>query len=224
MEGAVRAVATYQALLQQSVRLLSLGYHWHSLTMRPVRKENNAEDIDRKLVERYPVLALNKFQRARRKQKGLLNAQMVRFQRWQILFRSDGADDCGLVAGETWTDIRRERLVISELWRGFSFVVVRVDGSVTVALHKPNWQGVRAWFAELAKARVPIAVIQAQFRQLDRDLPAWHGLYRQKKALAKLVVASLRKAGTRCQMSDFPVSSFRRPVKLYELPAPRQDS
>lgn len=216
-------VATYQALLQQSVRLMSLGYYWHCLSIRPESKASKAAAIDAKLIERYPPLELTKFQRARRKQKGLLNAQLVRFQRYQILFRTAGGDDCGLIAHENWQDVRHDRLVLPELWRGHCFAIYRVDGSITVALDKPHWQAVRAYFAGLAKARVPLPLIQKQFAQLDLDLPAWRGLYRQKSALAKLLVSRVRQAGQHCQIADFPVSSFRRPVKLRELPRQNRD-
>lgn len=217
-------VLTYQGFLQQTVRLFGLGYYHYSLTLYPKQKETKWPGIDDKIVAKYPLFDLDKYQRARRKKRGLLNAHFIRFNRFALMLRTTGADDCDLLTAEQWQDVRRSRLVLPGLWQDLDFAIVQPDGVFTVTLDKPCWHRVKDYYVQIAKSKVPVPLIVKEFERLDLALPSWRGLYRQKRALAKLLVTTLRQAGRHLTVDgqrrpvgvrDFRVTSTRPVVRVW---------
>lgn len=207
-------VSTYQGFLQIIVQLMASGYHYYSLNMRRLSTEAKWKDNDATVLSNYPLIGFDRFRRARRKKAGLLNGRLIRFRQFQLLLRTDGIDDGGLITSERWKDVRRERLVLAALWDNLDFAVFRLDGRYTVALDKLCWQRVKNFHENVAK-HMPVSAAQAHWARIDQELPGWKGLYRQKRSLAKLIVRTARRAGQKCDWSDFPVNPFRRVVNVF---------
>ena len=210
-------VCTYQAFLQRLVQMVALGYHFYSISIRPSTKTERAVAIDQKLFLKYPCLNANTDQRTRRRKKGLLRAEFVRYQNFQVILRTDGADDSNLIQGERWHDARRRKLVLPGIWKSYDFVIFNLDGHWTVSLNKPCWRQVKGRFVEMAENK-PKHLVAHQFELLDQELPSWKGLYRQKRFLQKKLVNAIRARGGKASVRDFPVRPKRHQFGLEEMP------
>ena len=108
------------------------GYYWYVTGHIPERK--SPATVDRKLIDKYGI-DVTEWQRARRRQQGLANAQYLRFGHWFIFLLTEGHHALRAPAskggeGETLQDFRRVPL----RFQGYSISyrqsgVVRTGGS-----------------------------------------------------------------------------------------------
>lgn len=84
-----RLCGTWQGFIQQAVYLISRGYVFHLLMLYPEKKRDRFEDTDRKLITKYGA-DLSKFQRSRRKLKGLANFYFMRWDQTACVFMTPG--------------------------------------------------------------------------------------------------------------------------------------
>jgi len=63
------------------------GYYWYITGQIPERKSPNL--VDRKLIDKYGI-DITEWQRSRRRQQGLANAQYIRCDHWFVLLLTEG--------------------------------------------------------------------------------------------------------------------------------------
>ena len=187
-------VKNYRAFLQEVVRRFSHGYYLYALTIYPEKKRDKWHKIDEKLLKKYPILSLSKYQRARRKRASRLNARMLRYGPWMILQASGGKDDSGITAKENFVDIRKQKLILANIYGNLSFRIGMKDGKFTVWLAKDFWRVLKAYWAEKASKEAPAELVK-EWQKMDRACPSWAGVASQKVYLRKLILKKLRKRG-----------------------------
>jgi len=132
-------INSWQALIQMSIYLFSRGYWFYCVTIFPERKKDKWEKIDHKLITRYRC-EKSKFQRARRKKKGLMNFYYLRWEAISLIFHTLGKPD--VVLEDRFVDVRKKPLEIqvSDL---ISVVIYRdqKNGKFTCKLSKKTYRG-----------------------------------------------------------------------------------
>lgn len=188
-------VLDHRIFLQELVRRFGFGYLSYSLTLYPLKKEAKWQKIDEKLVNKYPILGLNKYQRARRKRQGLLNGMVLRYRQFLVIQVTKGKDDLGIKVEERFRDLRDTRLVLPDLYRDLSFRIGwKNNQKITVFIEKGRWREIKAyWFEKAAKATR--ASIENEWREFDRLAPSWSGIYGQKVILRQLIRDRAQKRG-----------------------------
>jgi len=204
---------TYAGYMQQVVRLAGLGYYNYKVTEYPLKKRTLWPTIDQKIIAKYPLLGLSKFQRARRKAAGLLNAQFVRFDNCATLVISDGRDDCGIRAEESPQDIRKTPLRFSPT-KNLTFQIHQPEGKFTVSLERGCYRDITAYYREAA-LKSALDAVALEFNGLDRACPSWRGLYAQKVQLRHSILVAARQAGRKWDAKAFRVSKLKKSVRVF---------
>ncbi len=137
------------------------GYYWYITGQIPDRKSPAA--VDQKLIDKYGI-DVTEWQRARRRQQGLANAQYLRFGHWFIFLLTDGNHALRAPAskggeGEKIQDFRR----IPLRFHGYSISyrqsgVARTGGGATkwhahVRIDGDTYAALKAHFNQLAVHR-----------------------------------------------------------------------
>ncbi len=187
-------VKDYKAFLQEIVRRFSHGYYFYSLTIYPEKKRDKWQKIDEKLIEKYPILSLSKYQRARRKRASLLNARIIRYGQFMLLQATSGKDDIGLKTEEAFEDIRKKSLVLSNLYGTLSFRIGKKEKGYTVYFEKAYWRDIKSYWAEKA-LKADIKQIEQEWKKMDQACPSWAGVVSQKVILRKLILEKCKKRG-----------------------------
>lgn len=201
-------VDDFWSFVQKTVWLVANGYWYAGYTARPLAKQDRFEAIDQKLLARYPILGLTKYQRAYRKRRGLLNAHLIRHGRQQLILCTEGRDDIGLFGQEKLQDARRVPIRIMHP-AGFGLAIALLDGHWTVRLARESVIELLAWATELGrKADLPKAV--RAWAELDGHLPGWRGLIRHKRQIRQKLLEEARRAGKCWPMGSFPLTTYRR--------------
>jgi len=211
-------VQNWQGFLQQTIRLCALGYTRHKLTVYPNTKRGKWGEIDQKLISNYPLLALSKFQRARRKVSGLLNAQFLRWDRYSLLLATaEGTDDCKITELERFASVFSQSIIF-DVSPTIRLMVGRRNNKFTAFIETQTFKNLEAYYVEQAK-RGDEAII-AEFAGLNAFLPSWSGIIRQKIALRAAIVKSARSAGHKWHTTQFPVSNKKRTFKVFSASDP----
>ncbi len=189
---------SYQAFLTQAVRLCGFGYRFYRLSEYPIRKADRWLHTDAKIAAKYPILALSKYQRARRKAQGLVNASFCRFRHLALLQISQGRDDVGILAAERPQDVRKApiRLAIHNL----VFQIHLLDGHFTVSLAQDCFLDLLAYLREVA-AKADLSELKREFAALDMEIPSWRGTNRQRRKMLE-EIAKVAKASGRVRACD----------------------
>jgi len=206
-------VSKHHVLLQRLVHLSGYGYWYWTLIVYPERKRGAFDEIDAKLMDKYPALQCARWQAARRKKKGMLNAAHVRFDSYCVLLHTDGNDDCGLTDEETFRDSRSQRLVLPGLYKYLDFSIHREDGSYTCGLDKRCYKDLQTYLQQQARKR-PLGEVLSEWRELDYAIPAWRRAIVQKERLRKCIVQGARQGGAKLASSDVPVTKARKQQRV----------
>lgn len=205
-------VGDFQAFLQKAVWLAAAGY-WHAgVTLRPLAKVDRWPAIDQKLLDRYPVLGLDKYRRAYRKRQGLLNAYLLRHGHQQLILCTEGRDDCGLRSQERLQDARKVPIRLVLPGQKLFIAVAPLEGHWTVRLARDSLILLLAWATELGRKATLEQAIR-EWAELDRRLPGWRGLIRDKRRILKKLLEESRRAGKKWPMKQFPLTTYRRYAK-----------
>lgn len=175
----------------------------------------NPEETDRKLLEAYD-LSLSKFQRYRRKAKGLASLQYVRHRRFFVMFATPGESiwfereqwprEIRLKRGSRIKDLREEPL----RYAGYQVGVVRSSNTgrnhVSVRIQRDEFLGLKAYFLDLACKRTE-ENLQWEYGHLPFE--PYRGVKTQYGEIARAVNAKRKTQGL-------------VPVSLTSLPARRK--
>ena len=134
---------------QLAVGYVSHGYRFYVTGIVPDNK--NAVLIDRKLIEKYNV-AISKWSRARRKQRGIANVHYLRHYQFFVLIATKGAHYFFDQEGPVVKDIRHDPIK----YAGYSISCRRgVDRKwhASVRIDPAQYNELKSYFSEIAARR-----------------------------------------------------------------------
>ena len=201
---------TWQGFLQIIHYLASRGYYWYCITQYPSKKRDKFFRIDEKLIGKYRC-DLSKFQRARRKKKGLANFYFARFDDCAIIMHTKGDIEENILYDDRFYDFRQKRLKISI--NNLEFELINLDGKLSWKLSKDCYRDIKAHFGELCKLKQREKIVK-EFDKLN-GLPAWKGIIRQKYLLRNYIIAQAKKHQIQFHQSDFRINTRRKIHKIF---------
>ena len=139
-----------EGFVQQLVCYVASGYRYFVVGSIPEQK--SPDRVDRNVIEKYGI-ALSKYQRARRKQKGLANTQYLRFRNFFVLIATPpaGGHEFYRAEAQAIRDIRKQPIRCG----GYA-ISCRQDGS-------PARDGIQRWRAHVRIDREPFLDLKAGF-------------------------------------------------------------
>ncbi|MCR9095663.1 MAG: hypothetical protein NXI30_15690 [bacterium] len=153
---------TLEGFVQQLVCYIASGYRYFVVGQIPEHKD--PQRVDQNVIEKYGI-ALSKYQRARRKQKGEASVQYLRFQNFFVLIATPpvGAHEFYSAEANAIRDIRKQPIRCA----GYS-ISCRQDGSAAR-------EGIQRWRAHVRIDREPFlelkaALLEASTRRSRREL------------------------------------------------------
>lgn len=190
---------------------MSRGYFWYCITVLPRKKRDRWHLSDRKLIQKYGS-ELNKFQRARRKSKGLMNFYYLRWSSLAIIMHTTGDLDPSVQMDDEFKDARKMPLSIqvSDLVK---LNVYQHGGRWTVRLAHDTFRGHKAELAEVAKTKNVFRMVET-FNRLN-GYPAWAGIVNQKHGLARYLCQQARKHQVSLSTRQLRFWDKRTPVKVW---------
>lgn len=204
-------VETWQGLIQQLVYMLGRGCFWYCITVLPRKKKDKWHQIDQKLIRKYGT-EMDKFKRARRKKKGLMNFYYLRWGSLAIILHTAGDVDSSVKMDDIFKDARITPLSI-HVSHLVKLRVYRTGGRWTVCLARETYQGHKAVLAEVAQTKNVFEMVQT-FDQLNA-YPAWAGIINQKHRLARYLLHQARKHQVSFSMNQLRFWDKRTPVKVW---------
>lgn len=207
---------SWQGMLQQLEKLLKQGYWYHCVTYLPLKKRDKWERIDQKLISKYDA-NISKWQRARRRKKGLVNFIYLRWENVAVLLHSKGEIPDNVVYDDPFRNImakgrkNRLRIQISPLV-GFEFY--QDPKGITVKLDKQTYAGIKDHL-ETVVATKNVAKIVHEYNKLN-GFPAFRGIVRQKIELAKFVMNRAGHHQIRLSPQDLRIITYKPFVTVFE--------
>lgn len=222
-------------MLQQLVYLIGKGYYNYYVGLIPLDKADKAKKIDKKIINKYNI-DLSKYQRSRRKAKGLANFYYLRWKNVFVILHTDGdIEECIKEnMDDKFYDIRVHQKEINRLNIPISNVV-----SFNIVMHSNKSQ----------KRTVTVVYSNSTFKEFKEDLdeilkyrnlnklktyfdklacfPAWSGIIKQNKLLLDEVYKLAKKYSLNTKkkrlikypkeyssLLEFPyqIRTFREPV------------
>jgi hypothetical protein len=173
------------------------------------------EDTDRKLLEAYG-LSLSKFQRYRRKSRGIASVQYVRHRRFFVMLATPGENlwfereqwprELRLKRGSRIKDLREEPL----RYAGYQIALRRSSNTgrdhVSVRIQKDEFLGLKAYFLDIACKR---NVENLRWEYANLPFEPYRGVKKQYGEIARAVNAKRK-------------TQALAPVPLSSLPARRK--
>ena len=136
--------ATLEGFVQQlAVSYLCRGYRFYFQGRIPAGKDPRA--VDAKLIARYGVTA-SKFERARRKARGLANVQLLRFGRHLVLISTPGERN-PLSDDHKLQDAHEVPIKLG------GYAVSFRGGHACVRIERNAWKQLKAYYLDLATKR-----------------------------------------------------------------------
>lgn len=205
---------SWQGFVQQLVMLSGRGYTQYKLTILPERKRMRFAEIDQKMAEQYSILKLSKYQKARRKTKGLINGHLLRWDKYSVLLLTKGEDDCAITTKEKMTWLGKQRLQI-EVSKTVTVEIVQNSDRITVQLAKSCYQDLKSYYEQAAKNSRNEIEIQNEFKGLDYFVPSWSGALAQKKKIRRAMMIAAKQQGRSFKSSDYPVRNKKKTYKVF---------
>ncbi|MDQ0808032.1 hypothetical protein [Priestia megaterium] len=212
-------VISWQGLIQMIVYLLGRGYyHWHLIYL-PESKQDKWESIDKKLIAKYGM-DISKYTRRDRKKRKIANFYYLRWQHIAILLHTDGEITSKVKASiaklddtiDEFYDIRKTHMLLS-IGDVSTYEIYEHQDKVVVKLEKQCYRELKTGLIDVAETKNKTRMIKT-FDQLN-GMPAWSGVYQQKKALAKFLVKQARKNGVKLSLSDLRIVGKRFVYKVF---------
>lgn len=226
---------SWQFYLQQIVYLLGKGYYSYCTGIIPMEKLDKADKIDNKIINKYK-LDLSKYQRSRRKTKGLCNFYYLRWNNNFVILKTDGNIDEEIKNNldDEFLDIRKSQKGNSKLKVIVSDevifnVVMHSNNSskrtITVVYDNTTYKELKSELEELVKAR-KLKQLENFYEKLSH-FPAWSGVIKQNFLLLDEMYKFAKKYGLNNKnknlikypkeyesLNDFPykINTFRKPV------------
>lgn len=209
-------VTTWQGLIQQIVLYVGRGYHYAQLFEFPEKKRPIWPDIDKKLLAKFDS-DKSRFQRARQKNKGLINFVYLRWEQLGIVLHTQGEPAPGVcLDGERFLDVRKRPLRL-QVGKETIFVI-RFEKKVEVCLASDTYQGIKAVIFDLARSRSKLQ-IKNELKKLS-GLPGYSGVNEQKKQLARFARKQLGKHQVKVEKKEFNLWLGKKMVTVFSDDVP----
>lgn len=155
MEYRCEATSLEGFIQQIAVSYIGRGY-WYYVT-GTISKGKDPKAVDAKLISKYNITA-KKWERSRRKQKGLANLQYIRFERFFVILASDGKHIFKERESKELRDCRRNA------FRFGGYQIAFRNGHVQVRIDDDTYQQIKAHYTELALHRRAESLIEEFYR------------------------------------------------------------
>jgi len=202
--------ANWQGFLQMIVYLCSRGYNFYCLTLFPIKKKQKWEAVDKKLIERYRC-NLSKFQKARKKKKGVANFAYLRWENHSLIMHTKGIIE--VKVEDQFKDVKKIPILI-RVSDNIEIKVYNDDGKYTCRLSKDSYRGLKSVLWDIAKTK-NLTKIKKEWDKLN-GLPTYSGILEQKKLLRKYLVKQARKHQVKLSESDLRLNTRRKIYKVWE--------
>lgn len=180
----------WQGLVQYLSSSVGMGYYYFQKVKYPVKKKDEWERIDQKMIERFDLV--DRYKRARRKQKGWANFLLARHENTLYVLMSEGETPPHIdLEGENFEDARKVPLVVKP-GKSLSLHITCNGGKTNVHWPREFTRDRRALIEELAKAKNPLKPIKRELYLLG-GVPCYSGIHKQREALVKFAIKELRK-------------------------------
>jgi len=181
--------ASPNAFVQQlAVAYVSHGYRYYVTGIVPDNK--NAVLVDKKLIEKYDV-AISKWARARRKQRGLANVHYLRHYQFFVLIATKGAHYFFDQEGPVLKDIRHEPVKYAGYCVSYKLGVDRKRHS-SVRINPVQYKQLKSYFTEIATRR-SVEQISKELGQLPFE--PYAPVRRQMLNIHRAINRNRKKAG-----------------------------
>lgn len=181
---------SWQFLLQQLVYQISKGYYYYHVGTIPMNKASKCKQIDEKIIRKYNI-DLSKYQRSRKKVKGLANFYYLRWRNIFIILHTEGDFEKELILNDEFKDIRDKKKKLDRLQirisDNISFEISlkhktgQTDRAVTISFDRASMQNLNTELSELVQYK-KLNEIEKFFTRLS-GIPAWSGITQQKAVL-----------------------------------------
>jgi len=202
-------VANWQALMQQLVFLAGQGYSYYYVAYLPTEKTHKFPAIDAKLIAKYQT-NVSKYQRYRFKQKNRANFIYLRWEHIVVILHTNG--DIPVIEGmDVFKNINDSPIPV-QLSKYLSLAVVWDNGKTTVKLSKESYKTFKMMIEGYAKQQQKRKIIET-IQKLN-GIPAYKGVFEQKKQLVAFAIQKLEDNGIRSEIHEFRITNRR---KLYTV-------
>ena len=192
-------VSTLEGLIQQvAVCYVARGYWFYVGGVVPPRKDPRG--LDAKLIERYEV-AVSKFERSRRKARGLANVQYIRYRDQFFLLATLGQhrffeEESGIL------DCRVVPLKYGGYALGYR------GGHAQVRIERGAWKWLRGYYVELATKRAA-SWFETEFRRWPYEP------YAPIRQQTFLILNQVNRARKAAGLEPVPTSCVRFKRRIY---------
>lgn len=205
----------WQGLIQMLVYLFSRGYYFYCPIILQAHKQEKWTTTDAKLIDKYNI-SRSKFQRCRRKQKGLASFYYLRWQAVGCILHTQG-DIQDVPYDDTFFDIRQKPLTIplTETTQLIIYTCATKDGKVhiSVRMTPAMIKGLKAVLSEVAKSK-NIKQMKYEFNKMN-GLPAYTGIIEQKQNLAKHLIKQAQKHQVSLKASNLRINTRLSRYKVF---------
>lgn len=203
----------WKGWLQHAVSMIGMGYHYYQVVMYPADKRDKWPQIDKKMMEKFEVV--DRFKRARRKQKGWANFSLARWNDQLLILRTEGINPPHLdLSGEKFKDATKEPLCLS-FGKVLRLNISKMSGKVHVGMPRDLFDDWRANIEELAKTR-SLAKMKWTLRRLN-GIPAYAGINAQRRRLVEIAVEHLKANQVAASWKDFPFYRRRLTRQVFKI-------
>jgi hypothetical protein len=198
-------VATSIEGFVQQVAVSYLKNHYWFYVMGFIRPGRDPTEVDRQIIERYGI-ALSKWGRYRRKQKGSASLQYIRFEDTFLIMATDGKHAFREREKDAIRDAREVPIKFAGYSMGYS------GGHAYVRIEREQFRVLKSYFCEVAAKR-PARGLRAELRNLP--LEPYKAVRKQLRGLLMEVNWTRAKAGRR-PLPKGSVRRWRRSVKPFD--------
>ena len=202
-----RYVATsIEGFVQQvAVSYLKNGYWFY--VMGATRPGRDPAVVDRQIIERYGI-ALSKWGRCRRKEKGEASLQYIRFEQTFLIMATPGRHAFLEREKDAVRDAREVPIKFAGYSMGYS------GGHAYVRIEREQFKVVKSYFCEVAAKR-PAQYLRAELLKLPFE--PYRAVAQQLRGLLLEVNRTRTRAGLR-PLPKNSVRRWRRSVKPFDPP------
>lgn len=187
--GSSHVAATWQGFIQEVVYLVSKGYFYYHIQKLPDKKQAKWTQIDKKIVEKYGAQR-SKYQRARRKIKGLMNFFYIRHEGLVVILHTKGEPDVEI--DDQFFDVRYKPLKLPISLH--LILEIYMEGEKTsVRFERSMLKGLKASISDVCQTRDQ-AKIAAEFNKMN-GVYAYRGIIMQKRRLFIFAIKEAKKHG-----------------------------
>jgi hypothetical protein len=198
MEYRAEATSLEGFVQQLAVGYLCRGYRFYFQGLIPAGKDPRA--VDAKLIARYG-LAISKFERARRKARGLVNVQYLRYRRHFVLLSTSGEHD-PLRDDHKLKDAHEVPIKLGGYAASFR------GGHAQVRVERDAWKQLKAYYLDLATKR-SLSWFEREFRRWPFE--PWAPIIRQTFVVLNQVNRARKAAG----LELVPTACVRLKRRIY---------